>query len=194
MEDQREDLSDPKSLPPKEPLQTTIDYYQKLLPKERRLKKYRNKTKQYRPIRTFPNNEKLFYPQLGDEWAKPYKQSDVRETKRFCSKISKQKDHIKKAKWIDNRETELQMFEEDHQVNIHAEGLKVTLKKIANWKTPSLESIHGFWFKKFTSIHDKLGTEMNKCIRKTEQPEWRTKGKISLIPKASLRRNRSKQL
>ena len=32
--------------------------------------------------------------------------------------------------------TELRMLEEGLQVNIHPDTLKVTLKKISNWKTP----------------------------------------------------------
>ena len=78
------------------------------------------------------------------------------------SKIWEQKDHNKKAEWINNIETELRMLEEGSQVNIYPDGLKATLKKIANWKTPGLDDIHGFWFKKFTSIHDRIATEMNK--------------------------------
>ena len=83
-------------------------------------------------------------------------------------------------------ETELQMLEEDLQMNTHLEGLTVTLKKIANWKSPGLDGIHGFWYKKFTSIYDRLAMEMNKCIQKTEIPEWMTKEKINLIQKDTL--------
>ena len=36
--------------------------------------------------------------------------------------------------------------------------------KISNWKTPGHDGIHGFWFKKFTSIHNRLALEMNKCL------------------------------
>ena len=56
-------------------------------------------------------------------------------------------------------ETELRLLEESPQVNIHSDGPKTSLKKIANWKTPGFDGIHGFWFNKFTSIHDKLATE-----------------------------------
>ena len=45
-------------------------------------------------------------------------------------------------------ETEVRMFKEGLQMNIHSDGLKATLKKEANWKTPGLHDIHGFWFKK----------------------------------------------
>ena len=37
-----------------------------------------------------------------------------------------------------------------------------------------------FGFKKFTSIHDKLATEMNKCLQKTEILEWMTKRKTTI--------------
>ena len=62
------------------------------------------------------------------------------------------------------------MLEEGPLVNIHSDGVKATLKKIAHWKIPGLHGIHGFWFKTFTSIHDRLDTEMNKFIKKTEIP------------------------
>ena len=56
-----------------------------------------------------------------------------------------------------------------------------------NWKTPGLDGIHRFWLKNFTSIHNKLATEMNKCIQKTEISKWMTKGKTTLIQKGSLK-------
>ena len=40
------------------------------------------------------------------------------------------------------------------------------------------------WLKKFTSVHDRLATEMNKCMQKIEITEWMTKGKTTLIQKA----------
>ena len=44
-----------------------------------------------------------------------------------------------------------------------------------------------FGLKKFTAIHDRLTTETNKCIQKTEIPEWLTKGKATQIQKDSLK-------
>ena len=62
------------------------------------------------------------------------------------------------------------MLEEGPQVNIH----------------PTYSRQRGFWFNKFTSIHDRLATEINKCIQKTEIPESITKEKTTLIQKDSL--------
>ena len=39
-------------------------------------------------------------------------------------------------------------------------------QKVPNWKTPGHDGIHGYRFKKFTSIHDRLATEMNRCYKK----------------------------
>ena len=79
------------------------------------------------------------------------------------------------------------MLEEGPQVNIHPEGLKPALKNIANWKTHGLDDIHEFWFKKFTSKHDRLATKRNKIIQKTEISEWTTKGETTLIQKDHLK-------
>ena len=58
-----------------------------------------------------------------------------------------------------------------------------TLKRISNWKAPGHDGIHGFWFKKFTSIHGRLTKEMNRCLKGAQVPEWMTKEKTSLIQK-----------
>ena len=55
--------------------------------------------------------------------------------------------------------------------------------KISNWKIPGHDAMHGFWFKKFTSIHDRPALEMNKCLQRAHIPEWMTKGKTTLIQK-----------
>ena len=42
---------------------------------------------------------------------------------------------------------------------------------------PGHDGIHGYWFKKFTSIYDRWATEMNRCLQETdewkkERPHW----------------------
>ena len=43
--------------------------------------------------------------------------------------------------------------------------------KIPNRKSLGHDGIYGFWFKKFTSIHDELANEMNRCLKEAEIPE-----------------------
>ena len=78
---------------------------------------------------------------------------------------------------------ELEGLVEGPKAEIHIELLKKTLKKILNWKTPGHDEIYGFWFKKFTSIHNRLALEMNRCLQDAQVPDWMTKGKTTLIQK-----------
>ena len=50
-------------------------------------------------------------------------------------------------------------------------------------KTPDHDGIPGFWFKKFTSIHDRLALQMNKYLQRAHVPEWLIKGRNTLIQK-----------
>ena len=54
---------------------------------------------------------------------------------------------------------------------------------LPNGKTPGHDGIHGFWFKNFPSIHDRLALVMNKCLQTAHVPEWMTKGRTTLIQK-----------
>ena len=57
-----------------------------------------------------------------------------------------QQQHNRKAKWINNMKKELHRIEEDLESGIHLESLKIIIKKVANWKAPDHDEIHGFWF------------------------------------------------
>ena len=147
------------------------EIYQKVLAKERRLKRYRQKVKQYRQNRTFQNNERKFYQQLEGYDNKTYQQPDAKENQRFWTKIWQPKKHNEKAEWINHITRELEELEEGPVAEIHYDLLKTTLKMESNWKTSSHDGIHGFWFKKFTSIHDRQALEMNKCLQRAHVPK-----------------------
>ena len=77
----------------------------------------------------------------------------------------------------------LEGLEEGLKAEIHIELLKKTLKKISNRKTPGHDGIHGFWFNKVTSIHDRLSLEMNTCLQDAQVPDWMAEGNTTLIQK-----------
>ena len=74
---------------------------QKILAKEGRLKRYRQRVKQYRQNRTFQNNERKFYQQLGGSDTKTYQEPDAKETERFWAKIWEPKKQRKC--WMDKQ-------------------------------------------------------------------------------------------
>ena len=51
------------------------------------------------------------------------------------------------------------------------------------------DGIHWFWFKKFTSIQDRLALEMKRCLHGAHVPEGMPKGKTVLIQKDPLKGN-----
>ena len=62
--------------------------------------------------------------------------------------IWEEKEHNRNAEWINKMKNELKGIEEGPKVDIHLDSLRITLKKIAYWKTPGYDGIYGFWFKK----------------------------------------------
>ena len=156
----------------------------KVLAKKGRLKRYRQRVKQYGQNRSFQNNERQFYQQLGVDDTKTYQQPDTKEIKRFWTKIWQPKKHYEKAEWINNIIRELKGFE-GPKAEILVNLLKTALKRIPTWKKPGHGVIHGFRIKKFTSIHDRLALEMNRFLQGAQVPDWITKGKTTLIQKDS---------
>ena len=167
---------------------TTWGKKQNVMAKEGRLKRYRQRVKQYRQNRTFQNNERKFYQQLGGSDTKTYQQPDIKETERFWTKIWQPKKHNENSEWINNITREIEGLEKGPKIEIHVDLLRSILKRISNWKVPGHDGIHGFWFKKFTSIPDWLALEMNKCLQGAQVPEWMTKGKTTLIQKDPCKR------
>ena len=80
----------------------------KVLVKEARLKRYRNRIKQYRQYRTIQNNEKkILLASSGGDRTKTYQQLDDKETIQFWSKIWQRREHNRKPEWISNIGKEL---------------------------------------------------------------------------------------
>ena len=82
---------------------------QKVLAREMRLKRYRQRVKQYRQNRTFQNNERKCYQQLGGH-----------DTKNIPTKKKK---HNVKAEWINDITRELERPEEGPKAKINIELL-----------------------------------------------------------------------
>ena len=78
----------------------------------------------------------------------------MQETKQFWDIIWERREHKRKFKWINNIKKESQGLEESPKAKIHLDSLGVTLKKVPNSKTSSHVGLYGFWFIKFTSIHN----------------------------------------
>ena len=137
--------------------------------------------KQYSQNRTFKNEERKFYQQVGGDDTNIYQQPDARETGQFLSKIRQPREHSKN--WIINMAKKFEGLDEGTKAEIHIDLLRMTLKKYQIGSMSGHDGIHGFWFKKFTTTHETLALEMNRCLQEAHVPEWITKGMAILIQK-----------
>ena len=99
---------------------------------------------------------------MGGDDSKTYQQPDARETEQFWTKIWQPREHNEKAEWINNITKELERGQRWPKSGNKHRFTQNNTKKISNWKTPGHDGIHGFRFKKFISIHDRLAIEMNR--------------------------------
>ena len=155
---------------------------QKVLAKGR-LKRYRQRVKQYRKKKGFPKQRKKILSTTGREWHENIPTTACERNRTILDKNMATKKHNENAEWINNITRELKGFEASPKPEIHVDLLKKTLKRISNWKAPGHDRMHGFWCKKFTSVHSRLSLEMNRRLQGTQVPEWMAKGKIRFIQK-----------
>ena len=90
----------------------------------------KNYMTQYRQNRTFQNNKRKFYQQLGGHDTKTYQQPDAKETEQFWTKIWQPKKHNEKAEWINDMTRELEELKEIQSGNTHRTTQKDTKKYI----------------------------------------------------------------
>ena len=93
------------------------------------------------------------------------------------SKKWQPREHNKKAEWISNLGKELDGLKEGLKAKAHIDLPRTTQKK-SNWKTPGHDGIDGFWFKKFTSTHDRLALKRNGCLQESNRKDDQRKGHI----------------
>ena len=159
------------------------ELHQKRLAKEARLKRYRLRTAQYTQNRTFQNNEKKFYQDLNGERRQDMK-PDATEAKNYWNSIwGHPKRHNVTPQWLGNMRKELEDIDKGEPIVLNETTLKHTLRKVANWKAPGPDGIHGYWFKKFTTLHGRLTHLLQNCLNEGKAPEWMTKGRTTLIQK-----------
>ena len=66
-----------------------------------------------------------------------------------------QKNSSNSVEWIMTVEIELECIIQQGNINITKKDVSIHLKKLPNWEAPGADGLHGFWPKKFTSLHQK---------------------------------------
>ena len=102
--------------------------------KEGKLRRYRQRIKQYRQNRTVQTNERKFYQQLVGDHTKITNNVMQKKPNDFGLKYGNKK-HNENAEWINVMTRELEGLEEDPKAGIDIDLLKSTLKNIKQENT-----------------------------------------------------------
>ena len=94
--------------------------------------------------------------------------------------------HNCSAEWMDVIESELCSLQQQANLTISMEHVQSSLKHMCNWKAPSVDLIHAFWWKKFSAIHERLPDQLQKVLEGSV-PNWMVTGRTTLIQKVKSR-------
>ena len=159
-----------------------------MLAKQGRLKRYRQRVKQYRQNRISKTTKENSINNWEGVTRKHTNNRMQKKPNDFGQKYGNQKKYNENAEWINNITRELEGLEEAPKTEINIDLHKTTLKRISNWKAPGHDGIHGFWFKKFAYIHGRLTLERRSSTWMDD------KRKDYINPNGPKQRNWSKQL
>ena len=91
--------------------------------------------------------------------------------------------HNTNAEWLPYVRQELAKTDDQSYPTILLDHVSKRVKGMANWSSPGHDGLHAYWVKRFTSLHDLIAAQMNRCLVESTVPRWMTKGKTYLIMK-----------
>ena len=96
--------------------------------------------------------------------------------------------HNESADWIQKVAEEIQGNRQQN-IEITPTTIKERIQKMANWKTPGSDGVHGYWIKMLVSMQERITFHMLSCITRGEVPDWTKTGGAVLLMKDKSKRN-----
>ena len=158
---------------------------QQLQAKSQRLRRYDKRQKFFYQNKTYEQNAKKFYRELGKKNVIIHQVPEWESIESLCSSIwEEEMHHNMNAEWIRQLEKDNQNIPKQIWLDISIEETKIAIKRSKNWKSPGNDGIANFWLKHLTELHEDLTYAYNKCLESPETcPDWLTNGTTYLLPK-----------
>ena len=149
-----------------------------------KVRRYQGRVDSFRQNRMFQNNQRQFYRELNQEGERSEDiQPDAEESKKFWGDIwSQSVDHNRDANWLKDLRSEVNVTKQE-KIDISKESLNKILGRMPNWKSPGPDLVQGFWLKHFSSLHERVRTQLKECLDSGFVPSWLTKGRTALLQK-----------
>ena len=137
----------------------------------------------------FKNNRRQLFKELGGNSRKQYDSPNSEEARQFWSKIwSEEGTFNRNAAWLRDIEDDFSRVKQQENVQITTGDVLKGIRKMSTWttltwKAPGPDGVQGFWFKKFTSVHQRIVEALSQCLNEGCVPDWMVKGRTVLIQK-----------
>ena len=170
----------------KDDIPTVVEHLkQQLQAKSQRLRRYDKRQKFFHQNKTYEQNTKRFYRELGKTTIVIHQAPGKESVENFWSSIwEKETRHNVNAEWIRQLENDSQNIPEQVWSGISIEETTIAIKRSKNWKSPGNDGVANFWLKYLTELHEDLTYAYNKCLESPETcPDWLTNGITYLLSK-----------
>uniref|UniRef100_A0A1X7SMI5 Reverse transcriptase domain-containing protein n=1 Tax=Amphimedon queenslandica TaxID=400682 RepID=A0A1X7SMI5_AMPQE len=75
-------------------------------------------------------------------------------------------------------------YDREQDLEINVGMVKKKSERIANWKTPGMDGVQGYWIKYLTNCHERIAVQLNEMLNGfAEIPQWLTYGRTVLCVK-----------
>ena len=136
----------------------------------------------------FQNNRRQLFKELGRNSNKQCDSPNPEKARQFWSNIwSKEGKFNPNATWLKEIEDDFSRVKQQEDAEIATEDVLKGIRKMSSWKAPGPDGVQGFWFKKFSSVHQRLVEALGRCLDDGCVPDWMVKGRTVLIQKNPLK-------
>ena len=168
---------------------------QRIMAESQKLRRFEEKTLQFRQNMTFERDQRRVYRDLRDGGKRKLAggeknggrkdELDAEEARGFWEGIwGMGVQHNQAAEWIQDV---AEMLDGDVELQedlaISTDDVRKYVSKMPYWKAPGPDHVHWFWVKKFTALHGKIAVAMTHCLCSGKVPEWMNVGRTVLIQK-----------
>lgn len=153
-----------------------------------RLARYKKSNKRRNDNTVFNRNQKNFYRSLKQQ---PVSVNDdgqhlnLDDVELFWGTQLTSEVHFEaENSWIDSEEAKANQYSPMPNYALTSADISNAVRRLINWKSPGPDKIQNFWYKRFTSVHQKFAELVNHVIQHpSDMPEFLMMGMTYLLPK-----------
>ena len=147
---------------------------QRLLALTNRMSRYQRRQKQYQQNVDFVNTPNKLYDKIRNNKIPVITPPTKEQINDFWRPIFQtRKCYNKDATWLNEYKQSATTIVKSEYSPITTEEIKTATSKFNNWKSPGLDKIQNFWWKKLTNLHHKISSIFDHLVETTMQ-NWKT--------------------